>query len=247
MDDIAGIAARRTAGERSVTAPPFNPRVLIADDDPTMLLLYEHALAGLGRSFDAADNGTDAWNLWLETRHPLVVIDIGMPGLDGLDVCRRIRETESLRQTFLVVVTGRDRAADLEEVLAAGADDYMAKPVMGQALVARLRIVQRRMVDDAARRSAEEELRKARWLAGIGEATIAIQHEINNPVAALMATAELLLLESQQGGLPTEDLQSILDQAGRIKAVVKRLENMQNPQAVSYVGDARMVDLRERG
>ena len=228
-----------------MTAPAANPRVLVADDDPTILLLFEHVLAGLGRGFDAAENGVDAWALWQRDRHSLVLLDIMMPGLDGLEVCRRIRAADAERNTFIVVVTGRDRAADLEEALNAGADDYVQKPVTGPALVARVRIALRRMTDDAARRLAEEDLRRSRWMAGIGEATVALQHEINNPLTALMTNVELMLMDQRERGQPTADLEVILAEARRIAAVVKRVGELRNPKAVQYMGDVKMIDLRE--
>lgn len=229
-----------------MTAPPFNPRVLIADDDSTMLLMLEHAVQGLGRGYDTAQNGVAAWTLWEQHRHPLILLDASMPGLDGLEICRRIRHADPERRTFIVVVTGRHGAADLDEVLNAGADDYVRKPVTASSLVARLRIAQRRMADDAKRRSAEEELRKSQWLSGIGEATIAIQHEINNPLTALMATAELMLAECREKGYEPEDIRLILGEAKRIMTLVKRMGELREPRAVPYVGDARMVDLRGR-
>ena len=221
------------------------PRVLVADDDPTVVLLVEHALEGLGRSYDTATDGGSAWRLWEQHRHPLVVLDIEMPELDGLEVCRRIRQTEPERETFVLVVTGRDRAADLESVLAVGADDYVTKPTSGQRLLARLRIAERRMADNAARRAAEEELRSARFMAGIGEAMVALQHEINNPLAALLGTAELALMESGGKGKAADDLRAIIEEARRIAVLLKRVSELRNPKSVPYAGDAKMIDLRE--
>lgn len=221
------------------------PAVLIADDDPTMLLLLEHVLEGLKWTFDSVENGTDAWEAWERSRHPLVVLDVEMPGADGLEVCRRIRAAEADRKTFVIVVTGRDRAADLEQVLAAGADDYVTKPTSGQRLVARMRIAQRRMAQDALRRSAEEELQKSRWLAGIGETVVAIQHEINNPLAGLLATAELMKLEAEERGQPIAELATIIEQARRIGTLVKKMSDLRDPQSVPYAGDAKMIDLGE--
>ena len=221
------------------------PRVLVADDDPTMVLLVEHALEGLGREYDTATDGDTAWRLWEQHRHALVVLDIEMPGLDGLEVSRRIRQSEKERETFIVVVTGRDRAADLESVLEAGADDYVTKPTSGQRLVARLRIAQRRMEDNAARRAAEEELRSARYMSGIAEAMVTLQHEINNPLAALLGTAELALLESGGKGKQAEDLRAIIEEARRIAVLLRRVSELRNPKSVPYAGDAKMIDLRE--
>ena len=225
---------------------PSDSRALIADDDPTMLLLMEHVLDGLGRPFEAVADGGAAWRAWEASRHALVVLDIEMPGMDGLEVCRRIRDADPQRATFVIIVTGRDRAADLEAVLAAGADDYVTKPTTGQHLVARLRIALRRMDDDRARREAEEELRRARWFAGIGEATIAIQHEINNPLAGLLATAELMKYEAESKGQPLGDLTVIVEEAKRISALVKRMGDLRDAKSVEYTTGSRMIDLKKR-
>ncbi|MEX2178875.1 MAG: response regulator [Gemmatimonadaceae bacterium] len=233
MSDKAGADPRRT--------------VLIADDDPTILLLLEHVLEALGRTFEMADDGAQAWAAWERARHELVVLDIEMPGMNGLDVCRRIRAADPDRETFVLVVTGRTSAGDLAEVLDAGADDYVTKPTTGQRMLARMRIALQRMASDADRRRAEKELREARYLAGIGEALVTLQHEINNPLAGLMATAELLLLEHTERKLPTEDLTTIVAQAQRIADLVKRMGELRNPRSVPYEGDARMLDLEKGG
>lgn len=220
-----------------------SPRVLVADDDPTIILLLEHVLEGLGWEFDSADNGTAAWESWQSKRQPLIVLDIDMPGMDGLEICRRLRQAEPERRTFVLVVTGHNRASDLEAVLTAGADDYVTKPTSGQRLTARLRIAQRRMENDEARREAEEELRKARWLAGIGEATVGLQHEINNPLTGLLGTAELMLLDMQEAGQKTDDIRVIIEQGRRISALVRHLGELRDPRSVHYVGGKRMIDL----
>ena len=226
------------------STPGAPPRALIADDDPTVVLMLEHVLEAMGRAFDVSDDGESAWLAWEQARHPLVLLDIEMPGMDGLEVCRRIRAADLQRETFIVIVTGRDKATDLEAVLDAGADDYVTKPVNGQHLIARLRIAERHMASDAARRETEEELRKARWLAGIGETSVALQHEINNPLTGLLATAELMQLEAKDKGQPTEELAVIIEQGRRIVELVKRMGTLRDPQSVPYAGKAKMIDFK---
>ena len=221
-------------------------RALVADDDPTFLLLIEHAMQGIGLPFVAVDNGSDAWDLWDKERHSFCVLDVEMPGMDGLELCRRIRDNDPDRHTYILVVTGRDKAADLEAVLEAGADDYLSKPTTGQRLVARMRIAERRMALDATQRSLEERLRRARYLAGIGEATVGLKHEINNPLTGILGTAELLLLDLRQRGIPTADVETIIEQARRISDLVKRLDDLKDPMSVPYAGGAKMLDLGEK-
>ena len=222
-------------------------RVLLADDDAIARTLLCAVLADFNHEVVVAEDGERAWELFQEAPVPLVVLDINMPGLDGLTVCRLIRGHEAGRETFVVVVTARDGRDDLTAVLAAGADDYVTKPTSPENLRARLEIAGQRIVQNAASRAAEAELARSRWLAGIGETTIAIEHEINNPLSALLGHAELLLME--EGGMNDEQkdsLRIIQEQATRIADVVRRLARLKNPQSVEYLAGSRMLDLGMR-
>jgi DNA-binding response OmpR family regulator len=222
-------------------------RVLFADDDVIARTLLSAVLVELGHEVTPAEDGEHAWTLFQQEPVPLVVLDINMPKLDGLTVCRLIREHEAGRETFVVVVTARDGREDLTAVLAAGADDYITKPSSPENLRARLEIAGQRILQNGARRAAEAELARSRWLAGIGETTIAIEHEINNPLSALLGHAELLLMEKE--GLSSDQLDQlriIQEQAARIADVIRRLAKLKNPQSVEYLAGARMLDLGKR-
>jgi sigma-B regulation protein RsbU (phosphoserine phosphatase) len=218
-------------------------RVLFADDDVIARTLLAAVLTHLGHESRAAEDGARAWEMFQEAPAPLVILDINMPVLDGLEVCRRIRAHEAGRETFVLVVTARDGRDDLNAVLDAGADEYVTKPSSPDNLRARLEIATRRIVQDRARRAAESELARARWLAGIGETTIALEHEINNPLSALLGHAELLLMEDGLTADQRGQLGIIREQAARIADVVRRLARLKNPQSVEYLSGARMIDL----
>ena len=222
-------------------------RVLFADDDVIARTLLAAVLSDLGHDVVEAADGKDAWEQFQADPVPLVVLDINMPGLDGLTVCRLIREHDMGRETFVLIVTARDARSDLTAVLAAGADDYVTKPSSPENLRARLEIAQQRIVQNSARRAAEAELARARWLAGIGETTIALEHEINNPLSALLGHAELLLMERGLTAEQEQQVRVILEQASRIADVVRRLARLKNPQSVEYLAGARMLDLSSRG
>jgi DNA-binding response OmpR family regulator len=221
-------------------------RVLLADDDVIARTLLSAVLTDLGHEATAAEDGEHAWTLFQHAPAPLVVLDINMPKLDGLTVCRLIRGHEAGRETFVLVVTARDGRDDLTAVLAAGADDYVTKPSSPENLRARLEIAGQRILQNAARRAAETELARSRWLAGIGETTIAIEHEINNPLSALLGHAELLLMERGMTSQQLDQLRIIQEQATRIADVVRRLAKLKNPQSVEYLAGARMIDLGTR-
>jgi DNA-binding response OmpR family regulator len=221
-------------------------RVLFADDDVIARTLMAAVLADLDHEVTVANDGEAAWEAFQRHPTPLVVLDINMPGLDGLEVCRRIRRHDDGRDAFVLIVTARDGRDDLANVLEAGADDYVTKPTSPENLRARLEIAKRRIAQDMARRTAEEELARSRWLAGIGETTIALEHEINNPLSALLGHAELMAMDRSLSEDQQEQLRIIQEQAARIAQVVRRLAKLKNPQSVEYLAGSRMLDLSSR-
>lgn len=222
-------------------------RVLIADDDPLMRLLHEEVLRACGHEPLLASDGVKAWAAFQAETPPMVILDWQMPGLDGLEVCRRIRGHEAGDTTFVLVVTVRDAFDDLTSVLDAGADDYMSKPVTPDNLKARLRIAERRIEVSRAKKAAEEQLRRARYLAGIGETTLALHHEINNPLAALLTHTSLIESGILGATEARESIAVIGEQARRIADVVKRLsaiERERRAASIEYLNETRMLDLR---
>ena len=219
--------------------------VLLADDDPTMRLLLSRMLEQGGHAVTtAAADGQEAWESYVAMPAPLLILDWEMPKMDGLELCRRIRSSERGDEAFILVITARDKTEDLTAVLDAGADDYMSKPVTPDNLKARLRIAERRIAVNAARRNAEERLRKAQYLAGIGETSLALQHEINNPLAALLSNTSLIEAGMLDAEEKEESLVTIAQMARRIAEVVKRLRQLDNPTSVEYLGSARMIDIK---
>ncbi|MFN2565702.1 MAG: response regulator [Gemmatimonadaceae bacterium] len=219
------------------------PEVLLADDDVGAREFLARALRDLGYAVTVVSDGADAWGAYQREHVPLVILDINVSRLGGLEVCRRIRAADPARETFVLMCTGHDAHESLAAVLDAGADDYLAKPVTAEQLRARLALAERRLAEEASRRQAEAELARARWLAGIGEMTIALQHEINNPLSALISHAELALLDAADRGERNEQVETILQQAQRIAEIVRRIGALRNPMSVEYLPGTSMIDL----
>jgi DNA-binding response OmpR family regulator len=222
-------------------------KVLVADDSILIRRLIEVSVVDRGHETMSAEDGEAAWAMF-EDEHPsLVILDWQMPGLDGLEVCRRIRASEWARDTFVLVVTGRIEGDDVVNALDAGADDYLFKPFTPPSITARLAIAERRIAANAARWAAEEALANAKWMAGIGQTALAIQHEVNNPLAALLGNVQLMLMDDDLSAEVRELGDDMLAQARRVANVVKRLSTLEAPQTVEYLTGARMLDLSERG
>ena len=115
-------------------------RVLIADDDRVTAAILGKTLRRWGLEVVEANNGLDAWDLLQAPDRPaLAIVDWMMPGLDGLELCRRIRQQESLAALHLILLTARDDRGDIIAGLDAGADDYIIKPFDLEELRARVR------------------------------------------------------------------------------------------------------------
>ncbi|WP_189936499.1 response regulator transcription factor [Streptomyces sulfonofaciens] len=118
------------------------PRVLLVEDDPAVRKGVELALRHQGHHVSAAASGEEGLGLLASCRPDVVVLDLMLPGIGGLDVCRRIREHD---QVPIIIVTARGDDIDVVVGLEAGADDYVVKPVRARVLEARIRAVLRRM------------------------------------------------------------------------------------------------------
>ncbi len=118
-------------------------RVLIADDDPVSRHLLSRTLAQWGYEVSAARDGTEAWRLFEERDHPLVILDWVMPGLDGLELVRRIRANSRRGYVYTILLTASSNKGEVVEGLAAGADDFVTKPFDRDELRVRLRTGER--------------------------------------------------------------------------------------------------------
>lgn len=122
-------------------------RVLIIEDDAKVADVIARALGEDGHTADVVGDGTSGERVAREGRHDVIVLDWMLPGMDGLSVCRAIRQA-GVRAPVLML-TARDEVADRVLGLDGGADDYMVKPFALEELLARVRALGRRVMDSA--------------------------------------------------------------------------------------------------
>ncbi len=221
-------------------------RVLIADDDATSRALFSSMLRSMAHTPHVAADGLEAWTTYEREQPHLAIVDWLMPHVDGLELARRIRE-RSGDECFIMLITSRDGAVDLDQALSAGIDDYLTKPVSASQFRARVVIAERRLAQVRARQAAEAEAARMRWLAGVGHTVLTLQHEINNPLTALYGSLEMAL---SVDGLPPrviEDIHRARHQARRIADVVHRISNIQQHATVELIPGFPMLDLSPPG
>jgi DNA-binding response OmpR family regulator len=147
-------------------------RVLIADDEATSRHLIQATLGGWGFEVLVAVDGCEALRVLQESRGPeIAILDWMMPGIDGLDVCRRMRATMPNAATYIILVTARGGLENVVRGLEAGADDYITKPFDPRELRARLhvgvRIVQLQKALTERFQELEDALKRLKQLQGL--------------------------------------------------------------------------------
>jgi len=185
-------------------------RILLADDDPITLQLLETMLKRLGYEVELARDGNQAWERLSQSPPEIVLLDWMMPGLDGLEICRRLQLQTRDRFIYIILLTANDRSEDITAGLDAGANDYITKPfdpyVLRSRIAVGVRIVEyekrvQNMNVELRRYSSEMEMlaqERARQLVQadrmviLGTMTAGIAHEVNNPLTILQGNIKLI-------------------------------------------------------
>jgi len=113
-------------------------RVLIAEDDAISRTILRRALQSMGHSCLLANDGIEAWQRLVEDKPDIVISDWLMPGMDGIDICRKLRATEAGSYTYFIFITALGDKHHFVKGMEAGADDYLTKPIDLDELAARL-------------------------------------------------------------------------------------------------------------
>jgi DNA-binding response OmpR family regulator len=188
--------------------------VLLIEDDPAIREGLELGLGHLGHVVSAAPDGESGLRLALE-RHPdVIVLDVMLPGVDGFDVCRRLRASGT---TPIIMLTARSDDLDVVAGLEAGADDYVAKPVRPRVLEARIKAVLRRASGEPSGRRE------------YGDLTI--------DQSSLVVTKAGIAL-----ALTPTELRLLLVLSGSPGQVFSREQLLSAVWEQDYLGDSRLVD-----
>lgn len=115
-------------------------RILIADDNLVFQSVLRAMLTQWGYDVVVAGDGDEAWRFLQAHDAPrLAILDWMMPGLEGIEVCRRVRASRSIKEMYILILTAKTQSEDLAAAVEAGADDYVTKPFKSVELRARLR------------------------------------------------------------------------------------------------------------
>ncbi len=137
-------------------------KILIAEDDFTSRLMLQEIFEKWGYKVILTEDGEEAWRILAKPDAPrLAVLDWVMPGMDGVEVCKKIKEMERNDPVYIILLTGRTSKDDIIQGFEAGADDYMTKPFDENELRARIRVAQRMLDIQAVLTEKVEKLEEA--------------------------------------------------------------------------------------
>jgi two-component system phosphate regulon response regulator PhoB len=134
---------------------PVREKILVVEDEEDILELIRYNLTREGYRVDTATSGEDGLRAAMRDKPDLVVLDLMLPGIDGIEVCRRLKADPQTRFIPVVMVTAKGEEVDVVTGLELGADDYLTKPFSPKVLIARLRAVIRRREQEGAKDAKE--------------------------------------------------------------------------------------------
>jgi two-component system response regulator RegX3 len=193
-------------------------RVLVVEDEPALADAVGYALRADGHEVELAEDGEQALTAVSETAFDALVLDVMLPGISGVELCRRIRAENAVP---IVMVTARDAVVDRVVGLEAGADDYISKPFAMSELLARVRAVRRRRGLDAGGAQPGRDVGGLHLDLERYEATVD-----GKPIQLTPSELKLLAFLARDPG-----------------RVFSRREIMQHLWESEYIGDARAADL----
>ncbi|MCO6430774.1 MAG: response regulator [Deltaproteobacteria bacterium] len=242
-------------------------KVLVADDDITTALFLERQLKQFGYNVQRAENGTQVWDIMHSYDAPsLLVLDWMMPGMDGIEICKRLRDEQGRDHVYIIVLTARTEKSALLEALAAGADDYLCKPVDLPELRLRLRCGERivkagrnlkdlnqeltvkqeilaelnQTLDERVKRRTrqlEEALKVAEHSVKMKSAFLAnMSHEIRTPLNGIVSYVELLL-GSKLTEEQKEDLLTVRNSVFHLRTIINDILDFSKIEADRMVID----------
>ena len=212
-------------------------KVLVADDDLTSRSMLEAVLTKWNYDVVSAKDGNEAMAVMTGKETPyLAILDWMMPGMDGIEVCRNMRNIKSVRQPYIIMLTARKEKNDIVTGLESGANDYLAKPFDIGELRARVNVGQRML-------EMETELLEREKLKGVLEMAGAVCHELNQPLQSVSGYSELLLMDMDPSDPTFEMLDNIKTGIKKIGLLTRKIMTITRYQSKPYVGKTRIVDI----
>ncbi len=202
------------------------PKILVVDDQPINVQLLKRKLEREGMEVATSYSGREALDLVQSNRPDLILLDVMMPDMDGIQVCQQLQSDEDTRAIPVIFITARTSKEGKIEGLGVGAVDYITKPIDLDETLARVQTqlrfvhINRELVD------LQRRLGEARRAATIGAVTQGIAHNLNNLLGVVIGYVDLIKAYHDRPELVKKNSQSLEDAVNRIVTIIKQLTTL---------------------
>ena len=219
-------------------------RILAVDDMPLHLDYLQEELTHLGHEVVTAGDGQEALRAISEQEPDIVLLDLSMPGMDGLQVLQVLRKEEAYASLPVIMLTARKEYEDRIAGLDAGADDYITKPFHIGEVASRIKALLR--IRDLQEGVLEREKTLAQ-LRGVGQTLVTLAHHLNNATQSISGTAQLAGEDPENVELSAQLRTVPIRQSEKISTVLQTLSRMVDSMEIhtsDYAGEPdRMLDI----
>ncbi len=210
--------------------------LLVVDDNITNLDIMTAILEGDGYQILRANRGKQAISIAKQLTSNLILLDIDMPKMSGLEVCRFLKQDRNTKHIPIIFVTGMTDNETLREAFESGGTDYVRKPVNSIELLSRIKSV----LDNE---KLKKHLVEKEKLAGVLEMAGAVCHELNQPLQAMQLYLDIFKADT----LNTEDLprqiESLRQQMERIAEISRKIMHISKYESTDYVDGIKIIDI----
>lgn len=231
--------AEKNQSGKSEEADDLPARILIVDDDEDCRLLCGKVLKAASFEVELAGSGQEALDIAPAFMPDLIILDIMMPGMDGFEVVRRLRQESRFETIPVIMLTARRDMDDKLRGFDEGANDYVVKPFSTDELLSRTRS----FVSTARRQRRDLEMERFEVLR---QTAAAVAHRLNNPLQTIMTAVEMLRDESPgDQEFRKQTLTLIHDKLVMMGDLINRLNRTTRVVSRPYVGNEKMIDIEE--
>lgn len=213
-------------------------RILVVDDEEDILELVKYNLEREGYLVDCVDTGEEAIERAVAIRPDGILLDLMLPGVDGIEVCRELRKNPDTRTIPIIMMTAKGEEADVVSGLEVGADDYVPKPFSTKVLVARLRALLRRTAGETDS-EAGEVIRRGTFLLDLDRREASIN---GKPLDLTFTEFEILRLLAKRPGWVYSRSRIVNEIKGSDYPVTERAVDVQIVGLRKKLGDADLIE-----
>jgi two-component system sensor histidine kinase/response regulator len=220
------------------------PKILVVDDQPINVQLLKRKLEREGMTVATSYSGREALDMVKADKPDLILLDVMMPEMDGIEVCQRLQADKETKAIPVIFITARTSKEGKIEGLGVGAVDYITKPIDLDETLARVQTQLRFVAINRELIELQTRLGESRRSATIGAVTQGIAHNLNNLLGVVIGYVDLIKAYHEKPELVKKNAQHLEDAVNRIVGIIKQLTGLvvKNRPPLIRASLARMID-----